>query len=145
MVFTEKCTFYLENSYAFEYKIGKPFYDNYPNIIKQLDSMKFSNIGISTMLTNGEVKLIKEVISQPNSKIYLKSVRLNYYDFEDAFEVLRCLSFCQNIESINIKYRNDPISLDDDPKEIIKELKNKIFKRSDSIKEILFVSECNTE
>ena len=107
--------------------------------------MKISKIGIDTFLTFGEVKLIKEVISSSNSQIYLKSVRLNYYDFKDAFEALECLSSCQNIESININYRNDPISVDDDSKAIIKDLKNKIFKRSDSIKEILFINDCKFE
>ena len=79
------------------------------------------------LLSFKELQLIKEIISSPNSKIYLRKVYLELNTFDEVVEILELISECSNIESITLEYR-DVYRLDmGESEETIREVKNKYF------------------
>ena len=79
------------------------------------------------LLSFKELQLIKEIISSPNSKIYLRKVDLELNTFDEVVEILELISECSNIESITLEYR-DVYRLDmGESEETIREVKNKYF------------------
>ena len=79
------------------------------------------------VLSFKELQLIKEIISSPNSKIYLREVYLELNTFDEVVEILDLISECSNIESITLEYR-DVYRLDmGESEETIREVKNKYF------------------
>ena len=79
------------------------------------------------LLSFKELQLIKEIISSPNSKIYLRKVYLELNTFDEVVEILNLISECSNIESITLEYR-DVYRLDmGESEETIREVKNKYF------------------
>ena len=66
---------------------------------------------------------------------------MNY--FEETVEILDLLSNWGNLESIEIDYKNGPISEIADRESIINELKIKLFKRWDLISEVIIVQDIN--
>ena len=79
------------------------------------------------LLSFKELQLIKEIISSPNSKIYLRKVDLELNTFDEVVEILDLISECSNIESITLEYR-DVYRLDmGESEETIRDVKNKYF------------------
>ena len=124
-VLPSKCLYSFYGDDSFKDELGSPFEKTYAKITEQLWTIHISHLDFKMVLSFKELQLIKEIISSPNSKNYLRVVHLELNTFDEVVEILELIWECFNIMSATLEYQ-DVYTLDmGESEETIREVKNK--------------------